>query len=799
MDQDQYEDSATPLPPRQKTQRGSRGGKKNKKTRRGSRGGTNRNLSKPENLTHPVVGEISTQLSEKSFSYERDTPHYTIRNWWTSKPGTWRRSRVAVLVMAVTCAISIAIRNKGPLIELEIFDLNWKFEKQNALIFWSLLVVPIATTGLSWLGNDRFYSEETQRSPAFSYLLTTETILTILGTVLSFLFSYIIIALVAWDNITDVPSRNTPNHWYWTDRQTIAFAITLVVSILAAMLTNASKDLSAANQRLRDEYENVSNRSRFLLNAIQQETEFLWDEFETVFKSKGKWFLYTSNSFIKQKGATAAQEILSYLDSTFVDGLANEVFESHISARLRDLNNEQRLGLDWSENIWSKVFNQRDFLDLLPQKPLNLDELLNPSRVELTQQDLLAIEIASRIRVSSSDGRLCLIDTLDEQTKSYGLACQRRANSLCVKIEVKGGGKKWVYGYFPTDSSLTLEIVNRMMTKSGDEKSDYKTWFQETYVALQTFSSKNQKRINHLNKLLGSLEDLLSRYALPISLLTDDSRLLMALLDIGSDNPYAGSSLEEQQCRTLARFLTYASAYYSGQVWNQDHDRALPGNFPSPFLGMQKKGTKHRRHTARRFEEFRKSLEISLSSTLNYSPQGKSLSDKGLAAAQWATALEVLNPQSPTLNWIRAGYAYVTREAFLSADIDNSLADDSEDLVIELGVRQRLIETLFRSNAPDNSPQNYLESLRISSLSLRFDGSPEALVGIIRRSEDVALMRSEEIDGLSLSKQMLTEDTLMVDVATSIAGPMPLKIGAKSQILPIVPRVPLSTSTKRES
>jgi hypothetical protein len=818
------ENLSVPPIPRKKTRRGSRGGRGKKKAnqqtvptvltaqqvsqpttepnkprRRGSRGGKNRRKNKvvDQDLTYPsFVPDVFGTDSPEEKPTERTQEDISLLDKWTSLSGTSRRYGVAVSITFLTLALSLLLRNSDEEITLRILKQSWTLEKQFVLLLWSVLVVPVLSSTLSWIGKNRFYSAELEASPAFTYFQTTEKLLTILSSVLTFVLNYILIALVAWKNIQlNPPLESLPDHWYWVDRQTVAFIVTLIVSILAAMLTNASKDLSGANERTKNEFISVSNQARHLIAQIHQNSEFLWDEFEETFKSSGKWFLYTANSHLKCPDRTDATDILEYISTTLLGATLNDEIDALISSRLNDLSAEQSFQFNWSDPKWARFFNQRDFLQLLPNQKPNLDQLINAAQVPLTQADHLALDIANRINISSSDGRFCLVDSLDEKTKSFGLIFQRRVNGICKKIKTKNG-EDWVYGYFPTDSSLTLEILSRMLENSrsslqNDKIEDFHFWFLETYALLQNFASKNKNKLDNLKNQIATLENLLSSYAIPMSLLTDDALLLTTILDTGTDQSFDGKSLDDQQLCTLARFLTYSSAYYWGQVWNQGKDRQLPINFPSPFANVRQRTDSHRRHSARRFEEFRKALEYKLLE-ISEKKKGENFPFNQRSSEDWAITLEILNSQSPIMNWIKAGHAYVTREAFLSADIETPLMDGVIESPIEIGVRQKLLGVFFRSDALDESVDNYLERQRIMSLSQRIDGTPEVLIDITTRAENVARRISGHGNYVSNRLPLLfgdgqQDDEIIKQAASLIIGPVPLRVGAKSQIKTVVP------------
>ena len=826
---------SVPPIPRKKRRRGSRGGRGRQKTiqtvasqdikavnserqesqqqkrrKRGSRGGKNRAKKKApiQELTYPSPGQ-GTKFNSPSTDVSKDPrpDRESISKKWAQLSGTSRRYSVAIVITTATIAISVLLRNQSET-TWSLGKRAWRFETQSVLIVWSVVIVPIFSICLSSFGRRNFYTTELEDSPAFTYFRTSEKLLTILSSLLTYVLNYIVISLIAWKNVLSTPKVGEfPNHWYWLDRQTVAFVATLVVSILASMLTNASKDLSGANERARDEFISVSNKARHLLAQIHQHSEFLWDEFEESFKSGGKWFLYTANSYLKRPNNTVGKEILDYIGATLMGTTLNEEIDALISSRLSDLTIEEGFQFDWSNSQWVNYFNPRDFAELIPSQTLNLDQLLDPRKVPLTQAEHLALDIANRISVSSSDGRFCLVDSLDEKSKSFGLIFQRQANALCKNIQTSSGEKKWVYGYFPTDSSLTFELVMRMIQDSGTStsstaKEEYKDAFSELYQELQAFAIKNKGKLDELRDLIASLENLTSSYALPMSLLTDDAILLTSILNVGTDANFKNDTLDDQQLRTLARFLTYAASYYWGQVSNQTLDRQLPINFPSPFGQMIKESGYHRRHTARRFEELRKAIEDKL---LMFSIQkgGRNQSPANRTPEDWAITLEILNSQSPIMNWIKSGHAYVTREAFLSADIESPLTVGIDESPIELAIRRKLLGVFFRSDAMEDSADNYLERQRIMSLSQRIDGTPEVLIDITNRAEDVARHLCGQDRDPTTKLPLLfgvrnINDEIIGEAAAMIVGPTRLRVEVKSQINSIVRKKKSKTDINSE-
>jgi hypothetical protein len=509
---------------------------------------------------------------------------------------------------------------------------------------------------------------------------------------------YISVSAVAWPAMDE---NDPAYHWLWSDRQTLGLLATIFITVVSTIFNNALRDLSNQNTSTRREASLALEKSRVLMNELHELSHRFWSEFETHFKDEGKLFLFRANEFaffdrvnLAERPVAPVLKGLQFLankvdasDSTSSEeaGSAGSVMSggyNEESARVAyDYLDSQFPGLQWEDDPeycpdpsrpgemarWIDSFQATDFGPAAVPN-LNFDRIfrIKSACFAMTRSaqngtgssaNAQLVDVVRHL-VSEDDGRFFVPVRMTANTQER-LMLQRRINAVVRSLDVVGGTKNMT-GYFPTDESLTISLIEEMLAaEDWPEGEGLAEWLAEVYDNVQAFGLENKARFERMEALISELETLLGGQGMPTNLFLDDLQLFGEILRTGTDPLHApGSELTPRQLTTTARVLTYAAAYYVVQVWHRGLDRRLPPTFPSPFARLESAEVIVKKHESDYFENLRRKVNDEISGV-----DGDIREDHPL----WPAILELSNRQSPTTNFLRAARAFVTRRAFLTS------------------------------------------------------------------------------------------------------------------------------------
>ena len=584
------------------------------------------------------------------------------------------------------------------------------------------------------------------------------------------LFIYLLVSALAWKRI------DSTHHWVWSDRQTIGFVFTILLSIFAALFSNSLRDLFQQNNETREKIEVTVVKTRHLLDELTELSDRMWSEFEVEFKEDGKVFLYRANEYVNH--SSSDQKVIVPL----VSGLSTAIQGSIVS--LNDSNGAER----WSEELaeFDPVWKENELngpggvlrLDRKNRKrPLRFEPwalTIRPSDISSNEvsddYDIenihkyvkettfrstgdirsLLIEIVQYL-TDPHDGRFYVIGNLDEESKNR-LAIQRRYKSLVAFVVTKREEKKKRWGYFPTDESVTYSIMNLMLQDqnwlASASGSGFREWLTSVYKNLSIFHHRNEARFRKMDDLLSRTSQLLDDQGIPSSLLLDDLFLFREILRTGSDSPFSdGQSLNDQQMKTTARIITYAASFYAAMVWNAGPDRALFPTFPSPFAGLIDELPNETQydelvmHPATRLFKLERAVHKAL--------QGAVVVDDFEGPA-WSMALELSYRQGPLTNWVRSARAYRSRENFLYSQ-QPQLKEVS--LISRIADSRTVLMEVFFPNPKNESSDS--DERAVQSRASRLLESKETTKGFF----SLGGPRSLKVLRKSAIRSLLTRDT----------------------------------------
>ena len=498
---------------------------------------------------------------------------------------------------------------------------------------------------------------------------------------------YITVPAIAWPTV----KSSNAWHWIWSDRQTLGLLATLMLGVLSTIFSNSVRELTLENSAIRNDVSERVKKLRTLTDEIHEASHRLWSEYEAHIKDFGKVFLFRANDFAHMAGqndeGNPIDPVLKGLIATR-DSI-RAVYEKQINESTAknaiDWLQKEHPEHDWDDESY-KYFQAIDFdsvrtgtaapklstLERIRYKefqninPIDADEQTDKpasTNLELTTGQKLAWIV--RRFVASDDGRFAVLSKIKDDVPQR-LMLQRRINALISTFKIDGSSDEKIfqtYGYFPTDESVTLSFIQAMRRSdtwlTSTSGQGMEEWLQFVYNHVQEFGVKNKKRFEQIEDLIRSFDELVSGMGIPASLFLDDLILFLDTMRTGTDDVLEKEGpLSDQQDRTLARILTYASVFYYAQVWCRDNARKLPLTFPSPFRALERPPLDRQPHETGMFEELRNALEYSL---------GRMMASGEVDQNLWPSVLELSNRQGPMTNFMRAARAFVTRRTFLDS------------------------------------------------------------------------------------------------------------------------------------
>ena len=630
----------------------------------------------------PKVKKISKLVA--SASNWASSKRNQLRNWLSGKPTRSLLTASSATLIAYVVGIGI--------VWLRVIDNSTPSIKVQYLTFILVCFAPFAMLRLQrWIdiNTKDLVDQKTQiiRLNSGHYIQSRIFLRTLIASIFG-LAVYIAVPAIAW------PTFNNTNAWLWlwSDRQTLGLLATLMIGVLSTIFSNSVRELTLENSEIRNEVSDKAKKLRTLTDEIHEMSHRLWSEYETHIKDFGKVFIFRANDFAHMAGRDGQEKPI---DPVLKGLLA--IFDTLVAD---DEPRRMPYAIDWldeeyPERDWDKEPNEYflasdfDFLQNNTKAP-NLSTLeefakiqydkihstdvdegsarTEPENAELNAGQKLAWIV--RRFVASDDGRFAVLPEKEDDFNQR-LMLQRRIQAVISKFEIDDSneGKSFkIFGYFPTDESVTLSFIQAMRksetwltSASGDGMDD---WLRLVYSHIQEFGIDNKARFEQIEALIRKFDDLVSGMGIPTSLFLDDLILFLETMRTGTDDVLEeGEALSDQQYRTLARFLTYASVFYYVQVLFRDTKRKLLPTFPSPFRALKPVDTKsptldRRNHETGMFEELRKALEHSL---------GKMTASGEVDQSLWPCVLELSNRQGPTTNFMRASRAFITRKTFLDS------------------------------------------------------------------------------------------------------------------------------------
>lgn len=644
---------------------------------------TDENLQPRENpkakKTQELVALVSKWVSNKENQ---------LWSWLSDKP--FRSMSAAVVATLTAYVLGIGV------VWLRVIDHSDPTLIVQYLTFFIVCAAPKTMLSLeAWINiNTRDSVDlktQMRRLNSGHYVQSRKFLRTLIASIFG-LAVYIAVPAIAWPTVDNTDAWL----WLWSDRQTLGLLATLMIGVLSTVFSNSVRELTLENSEIRNEVSDKGEKLRTLTDEIHEMSHRLWSEYEAHIKDFGKVFLFRANEFAHMAGQDGGDKpidpvlkgLLAIFDTFRDDSNKKEPRRmDYATDWLDELHPEQ----DWDLDDVKNNFQTSDF-DFLQNntKAPNLSTLEDFAKIQYDEihstdvdEDSARAELNAgqklawivRRFVASDDGQFAVLSSIappgNDDLFKKRLTLQRSIHAVISKFEIDDSneGKSFkTFGYFPTDESVTLSFIQAMrksdtwLTSSSGQEME--KWLQLVYYHIQEFGIKNKARFEQIEALIRRFDDLVSGMGIPTSLFLDDLILFLETMRTGTDDVLEeGEALSDQQYRTLARFLTYASVFYYVQVLFRDTKRKLQPTFPSPFRALKPVDTKsptldRQNHETGMFEELRKALEHSL---------GKMTASGEVDQSLWPCVLELSNRQGPTTNFMRASRAFITRQTFLDS------------------------------------------------------------------------------------------------------------------------------------